>query len=172
MIYLVRNPLDVALSFASHRAVSISQAVRDLCDPAFCLSPARMGLPGQLRQQLLDWSGHVCSWLDAPLPVCLVRYEDLQVDPFATFKRAADFLMLERSDAEIRAAIEQSAFGRLQAQEVENSFKGKPQNCTAFFRKGIVGEWRERLAPEYVEKLVDGHRKLMRELGYLDKTIM
>ena len=168
-IYLVRNPLDVAVSFAHHRAASFPQTVRDLCDRDFVLSDGKRGLSVQLRQILLTWSGHVRSWLDSPNRVHLMRYEDMKNDPFTTFKRAADFLELGKSDAEIKAAIEQCEFSRLQRQELESSFKLKPQTCASFFRKGIVGEGRECLEPQHIEELIDRHREVMQELGYLDE---
>jgi len=39
-IYLARNPLDIAVSFASHFQISLEQAVAKLCDPSNSLPPS------------------------------------------------------------------------------------------------------------------------------------
>ena len=70
VIYFIRNPLDVAVSFAFHSSSSFEKTVKEMNDPenAFCGKPKL--LYNQLRQDLLSWSGHVKSWVDdSGLPV-------------------------------------------------------------------------------------------------------
>ena len=77
-IYLVRNPLDVAVSWAYYAGHG------DVARSVVMLNDQRAALPGQgqpqLRQRLLDWSGHVRSWTGAPFLVLAVWYEDLLAD--------------------------------------------------------------------------------------------
>lgn len=168
VIYLVRNPLDIAVSYANHNGQSIERIVENLCDKEHCLAQNKKGFPDQLRQILTDWSGHVLSWLDSGNSICILRYEDMKSKGFATFKRAVQFLELDKSDAQIRDAIKKSNFESLQNQEKENSFNEKPQHTNAFFRKGVVGDWREHLNDRQVDKLIKAHYGVMKRLKYLD----
>ena len=77
-IYFIRNPLDVVISFAHHSGWDYDTAISRMADEgfAFCNKPKR--LHAQLHQRLLSWSGHVKSWSEqAPFPVCVLRYEEL-----------------------------------------------------------------------------------------------
>jgi len=75
-LYIIRNPLDVAISFAHHSHCSIDKSIEHMgtADFKFCGNPKR--LDNQLRQWLLSWSKHVLSWADAAdINRLVVRYE-------------------------------------------------------------------------------------------------
>lgn len=92
-IYLVRNPLDVAPSYACHRGCSLDQAIAHMADPGHALPLAGTGPHPQVRQRLLSWSAHVLSWVDAPdLNRLVLRYEDLLAQPQAHFASARNRL--------------------------------------------------------------------------------
>ena len=170
VIYLVRNPLDVAVSFANHSSSSISRTVQRICDEKQAFCDGKTGLRNQLRQKLLSWSQHVESWLASPCDLCLLRYEDMKLNSLETFRKAVDFLELEKTDAEINQALESSTIDKIQQQEAENRFCEKPQRAQRFFRKGIVGDWRNHLTEAQVEQIIDTHRVTMQKLGYLDQN--
>jgi len=167
-IYFLRNPLDVAVSYAHHAHCDISQAITWMGDEnhAMCANPAR--LYEQLRQRLLTWSGHVLSWVDqADVPVCVVRYEDMHVDTEATFTRAARFAGLPEDPARVSQAIRLSSFDELRRQEQEGGFVEKAPHAESFFRKGQVGAWRESLSHEQAARLIAEHGAVMQRFGYL-----
>ncbi|MFH1728807.1 MAG: sulfotransferase domain-containing protein [Pseudomonadota bacterium] len=170
VIYLVRNPLDVAVSFANHNSGSIDKTVDNLCNNDFALCKHKKSFSNQLLQRHLTWSGHVLSWIDSPNKVCVLRYEDMKLDSLRTFKKACDFLNLDKSDKEIAQAIEKTSFDKLRKQEEEKSFNEKPQKCKFFFRKGKIGSWREKLKNHHVDKLISCHYDVMKRFGYLDKN--
>jgi hypothetical protein len=119
-----------------------------------------------LRQILLRWSDHVESWLAAPFPVHLLRYEDMQTDPHAAFATMAAFLGLPRAHESIAAAVAAASFSRLQAQEREAGFIERPPPSAAFFREGSVDGWRRILTPSQTSRIVASHGAVMRRLGY------
>ena len=126
MLYLIRNPLDVAVSFAHHSASTVERMVRKMADPDFAFVDKPHTLHNQLRQRLLTWSGHVTSWVDEPgLRVHVVRYEDMQADPMGTFTGVIRFCGLDDDPALIAKAVDFSRFERVQAQEVEHGFGEK-----------------------------------------------
>lgn len=166
--YFVRNPLDVAVSFAHHSNISFEASVHAMNnnDYAFCSKSSRLHM--QLRQKLLTWSNHYLSWIgQKEFPVLVIRYEDMKLSPFETFAKAVKFSGLSHSDDEIREAIRKSSFSELQKQEKERGFKEKSPDSQSFFRKGKIGSWKEELTEELVEKIRQDHREVMGRLGYL-----
>ncbi len=164
-IYVVRNPLDVAVSFAHHYQVPYARAVQSLCEEQYTL-PASSGL---LKQYLGSWSGHVRSWTEAPgLTLHLMRYEDMTGKPVKAFSRMVKFLGLPKDAERLKRALKFSAFRELAGQEKSAKFvESRPDGKTRFFRAGKAGAWREVLTGEQVETLVTCHRDAMLKLGYL-----
>jgi aryl sulfotransferase len=170
-IYLIRNPLDVLVSFAHHSARPVEKMVKALNDPdyAFVNDPRRMH--NQLVQKLLTWSGHVRSWVDEPgLNLLVLRYEDLHRDPEAAFGAMVRFAGLEFDAERLRKAIRFSSFDVLQAQEREHGFGEKMPLSESFFRKGKIGTWREQVSDELAAQVVQAHRDVMTRFGYLDEN--
>jgi hypothetical protein len=169
VIYIMRNPLDLAASCANHWSVSIDRAVENLCNPEFALARSLGGLADQLRQRLRSWSGHVTSWLDeSGLPTQLIRYEDLQRDPVQVFGDVIRFCGVPYNEARVRQAVAFSDFSELQKQEQARGFRERSVNAPEpFFRRGQVGAWREELSAELADRLIETHGEIMRRFGYL-----
>lgn len=166
-IYLVRNPLDVCVSYAHHSSWSPDRSAETLGDPTHALCAHEDRLANQLRQHLSSWSGHVASWLDnGTVPVHVVRYEDLTHSPVETLADAITFAGLERDREEIVRAIEWSRFDRLRALEDATGFGEKPAGLERFFRRGVVGGWRDELAQAQVQRILTDHGGMMQRLGY------
>ena len=170
VLYFIRNPLDVTVSFAFHGSKNPDEMVKEVNDPgnAFCSKPKR--LYNQLVQPLSDWSGHVKSWVDdSRLPINVVRYEDMLTDTFNTFSKALEVVGIEKSEEEIRKAIGASDLKALSEMEQEVGFKEKPIGMKSFFRKGKAGGWREHLDELSVKMLVNRHRDFMERFGYYEE---
>ena len=170
-IYFIRNPLDVAISYANHSGIPIDKSIEQINDPdhAFCYKSKQ--LHNQLRQKLLTWSQHVESWVDhSGIDVHVMRYEDMKNNPLKTFSGAVDFAGLEKTDAEIQQALKHSDFKEIQKQEQEKGFHEKAPDCQAFFKKGECGYWREVLNEDQVKQIIDAHATIMKRFGYLDKN--
>jgi hypothetical protein len=104
-IYIVRDPRDVAVSYAHHSGRSPAWAVDQLSDPDAMLEPSLRWIGTQTCQRLGSWSEHVSGWLDHDLfPVTLVRYEDLHAEPVGEFGRVARFAGLDRTDNDVTRA--------------------------------------------------------------------
>lgn len=167
-IYLIRNPLDVAVSFAHHLDCSIDQAIDSMADDDYGFCHREDRLYDQLPQRLRSWSLHVQSWVDTTdIPVHPVRYEEMQRRPRETFAALARFVGLEVDEARLAAALERCSFSELQRQERELPFRERPRDAT-FFRSGRAGAWREALTAAQVARVIDAHGQVMRRFGYLD----
>lgn len=168
VVYLMRNPLDVAGSYAAHMATTVDKAVTRMCDPDHRMSPSDRKLGHQLTQTMGTWSDHVRSWVDeSGLPVHVVRYEDLRSDTVGTFAGMLAAIGFDVDLARVEQAVEFSAFDRLQKQEQDVGFRERPTRAERFFRKGQVGGWHEELDPELVQRLCSTHESVMRRFGYL-----
>src|ERR1039458_10173116 len=83
VLYIARNPFDVAVSLAHHLQTSLPEAVRIMSDDdyRFCSEPDEatgLAISPNFPHQTGSWSGHVVSWLDEARHRCLLlRYEDL-----------------------------------------------------------------------------------------------
>ena len=165
-LYLLRNPLDVAVSSAFCFNWGFSRSVAHLNDPQAKLAGASKP---QLHQPLFDWSDHVRSWTGAPFPVLVVRYEDLLADAPGQLGRMARFLRLEGADDEgrLRRAAAFSSFDRLREEEDREGFnEGWRGLKHPFFRCGESGAWRRHLSAEQVRSVLDAHAETMAAFGY------
>lgn len=167
VVYLVRNPLDVSVSFAHHSAISIDKTVERMGDPTFTFVDNPDRLHRQLRQRLLSWSGHVQSWTNqTEVPILLVHYEDLIADTISTLTKVVQFCGLEEDSKRIAKAVEFSTFERLQSQELKTGFGEKLPEAKSFFRKGVKDSWTRELNSELVERIITDHAAAMTELNY------
>ncbi len=165
-VYIVRNPLDVAISMAHHSNKPLEHTIEKMGATDAASSPE---LPArQLRQRFLSWSRHVESWIDGQaFPVHVVRYEDMQARPLETFTAAALFCAMPCDPERVRRALLNSSFEMLRKQEQESGFREKPMVASSFFRQGKAGGWREILSPAQVARIVDDHGAVMERFGYL-----
>ena len=122
------------------------------------------GCGHQLRQRLLDWSGHVESWRSASFPVLAVRYEDLLADAVGQLGRMTRFLGLAGAadGRRLRRAVAASDFARLQEQERE-ARDGFHERGGRFFRSG---DWRRHLSAAQALRVARRHGAVMRACGY------
>jgi hypothetical protein len=163
-VYLVRNPLDVAISLAHFANVSIDRAIDDMATPGFGVRNTR----NYVRVVWGSWSEHVGSWTARPNPTFLVvRYEDLVAKPKETFGQVARHLMMTPSQEQLSRALALTRFDRLRESEAVSGFNEKPHDTANFFREGRAGQWRERLTADQVARVVKAHHPLMRKFGYL-----
>ncbi len=163
-IYLVRNPLDVAVSYAHHSGQTVDHVIEFMARP----QSMNDGSARHVYEFMGSWSFHVASWLSViDRPVLILRYEDLLNAPERSFARLARFLRLEPSAAQLRAAIEKSSFAALARQEEERGFNERPRTAERFFRKGEAGEWKQVLSKKQVADVVAAHGPMMMRFGYV-----
>lgn len=166
-VYILRNPLDVAVSNAFHDGHGdMARAVDKLCDPSMTISGRSTS---QLPQRIGDWSDHVASWVDQPdIPVLALRYEDMLADAADALDRVLAFARpeLARDPVRIARAVRDCHINSLQAAEAERGFRETPPGAARFFRNGRAGDWRNHLTPAQVARIRDRHLVMMQRYGY------
>ncbi|SDB47277.1 sulfotransferase domain-containing protein [Bauldia litoralis] len=163
-LYIVRNPLDVAVSLANHLNVPIDSAIDSLA--------MSLNSPVETEESASEvwgsWTENVRSWTSNPPPVIQVtRYEDLLADPRARFGDMVEHLRLDVTPEQIDEAVALASFDRMRAAEEKSGFYERPEHTERFFREGRAGQWREVLSPEQIQRIVDDHGEQMARFGYL-----
>lgn len=165
-VYLVRDPRDVAISWAHHCGDTIDEAIAFLArEDAALTRPGRW--QDQLGQRLMSWSAHVESWMTAVPAPMLVSYERLSQQPEAVLAEVAAHVGIAASAAIIGDAVAANRFERLKAEESVRGFDLGQASGRAFFRRGLAGGWRDTLTPSQADRIVQDHGAMMERLGYL-----
>lgn len=164
-IYVVRNPLDVAISYAHHGGVPIDQTIEIMA----AKDAETPGTEIAIYEVQGSWSQHVSSWTRKPhRALRVIRYEDMLAYPERTFGALAQHLLLAPTRRQLGRAIEMSSFARLQAQEKEKGFRERPQHADSnFFREGRAGQWKELLTHAQIDRIVRDHGEQMERFDYL-----
>jgi len=166
VIYFIRNPLDIAVSFAFHLGDDMKYAHLTLNKKTTLASLNKY--KSQLKQELLTWGQHVNSWtLQNKIPILVIRYEDMKTLPLTTFKKAIQFLGWEYSDKAIQNALDKSSFENLKKQEKEKGFQETLEKQKQFFRSGQSGDWQNHLTNKQVKSIQLQHGDMMQQFNYL-----
>lgn len=162
-IYILRNPLDMVLSYARHYGMSAAETAEAISNP----DNAVLGDASSVTQFLGRWSSHVESWTSASnFPVLVLRYEDMLAAPTETFERLLGHMGVPVDQERLERAISFSTFKELSSQEAKSGFGERSPHGERFFGKGSVGHWQTELEPNVVERVKRDHFLVMKKYGY------
>jgi hypothetical protein len=163
-IYLVRNPLDVALSFARFRHTSVDQAIADMASKGF----GRMSDPHAVYWASSSWTVNVLSWVEPiDTKILVVRYEDLVEQPKRFFLDIARHLMMKPTEEQLAKALEVTTFDKLRDMDAARRAKARKSPHIEFIRSGHSGQWRDVLTKEQIDRIAADHGAVMDRFGYL-----
>ncbi|HEU0277951.1 MAG TPA: sulfotransferase domain-containing protein [Rhodanobacteraceae bacterium] len=166
-IYVVRNPLDVAVSMTHHFGLTLDEAIDRLGDERV----ASVNDALFVSHVIGSWSTHARGWADmaerAPGKVIVLRYEDLLDKPAKHFAKAARLIGLGQDKARIERAVKHTSFQTLASLEQKHGFVEAVDERTRFFFKGRANQWREVLSREQVRRIVGDHREQMERFRYV-----
>lgn len=167
-IYIIRNPLDVAISYAHHYGRDPSEIIEALNSPWHKLPGDKKSI---VTQYLGRWSDHVLSWADDPvLAPLILRYEDMKRDPQKEFRKAIQYLGLDVDEERLERAIRFSSFDELSGQEQTSGFVERSANADRFFRGGRIGDGLEGFTDEQIARIIEDHREVLVRFGYLNSA--
>lgn len=168
VIYLVRDPRNMVLSYARHLDISIEEAVKFVS----------MGV-GNHNDIMGNWSQNYQSWkvLREHNKYLLIKYEELILNREETFLKILKFIYGLRSlnfkinQAKFDNVIKSTTLNSLKNLEAKEVFvesakdkKGKKIN---FFDKGGKRDWTKVLEEDTAVQLEKIFNQEMTELGYL-----
>jgi hypothetical protein len=163
-IYMVRNPLDVAVSMANYFAYPIDVAIDYMAEEMTGTPNEKENVP----QIISSWSTHVQSWTEKSEDrILILRYEDMLDNPVKVFKKVVSFLGQKRDPVRLKKAIRFSSFDQLKTQESQKGFVERHEDAKTFFRRGQKNQWRQKLTETQVQKIVNTHESQMKRFRYL-----
>jgi Sulfotransferase domain len=173
VVLIVRDPRDVAVSYYHFvRKAKILQVDASMDDFMTKFIAGKIDPYG-------NWGENVGSWLGARRGsenFVVVRYEDLLENTEAELVRIADMLGIAADERLLRHAAENSRADRMraleQAQRGEHKFLRSSRSDIPFVRTAKSGQWRTELPPEAVQQIESAWGSVMRELGYLEASVM
>ncbi len=147
-IYIVRNPLDVAVSNANYRLLGAGESVAAMSEAERAARLQRWidgfiaegGDPEWRRHAMGTWEENVRSWLAKanPVPRLVLRYEDLKADTGKAANDICRFLNVTKTPEEIAAAVARSSFEQLRAMEEREIAERRPGFFYTGERAGAV----------------------------------
>lgn len=163
-VYIIRDPRDMIISYASHLGVTLDHAIQGMNSK----DNATTGDEKNVHQFLGRWSDHVNSWTRTKkFAVTVVRYEDMLQKPEKAFSTVIRRVGMPVDKARLAKAIDFSSFDKLRSQEEETGFVENSEKQEKFFRKGTSGQWRDELTPEQIAQIEADHGRVMRKYDYL-----
>ena len=168
VVYVVRDPRNVVLSYARHVDVSAKEAVKVVTKSV----SHDVMLQG-------NWSQHYLSWkaFREKNRYLLIKYEDLISNREETFLRILKFLFKLRNinlvvdQNKLKNVINSTSFENLKKLEQQNGFtehvKDKQGKKIVFFDKGVKRDWAYSLDKDMTAEIEKTFNKEMIELRYL-----
>jgi len=160
-IYIVRDPRDIVLSYASHLGLPVAEVVTVMNNTE------HIAHRDNLCHIVSSWSLHVQTWIRSKeFPVTIVKYENLLANPkdiFVQILRALGIINIDWVAFDF--ALEQTTFANLAKMENEQGFIERSElSKDKFFRVGKAGQWEPGPIADQIE--ID-HAAVMNEMGYI-----
>jgi hypothetical protein len=171
VIYIVRDPRDVAVSFYYYNL-----KMKVIPDGY----PMEDFVTRFLRADIISyadrfgcWEDHVLSWINLRQgrpSFCLTRYEDLQANPKLELSKWAVLLGLQPTSNVIEQAVTLSSAGEMRSLEQKQSKQwGVTKNSRQdipFVRDAKSGGWRQKLSGKSISTIEQAWGATMQRLGY------
>jgi Sulfotransferase domain len=171
VIYIVRDPRDVAVSFYFYnlkvRVIPDGYSMDEFVDRFVAANVV------PYADRVGCWEDHVLSWLrlrEGKPGFSMVRYEDLLADPAKELVKLAPMLGIHPSPERVERAVRLSSASHMQSLEKEQSKQWQTTKDTrqdiAFVREAKSGGWQKKLSPGAVRTIEQAWGTTMKELGY------
>ena len=175
-IYIIRDPRDVAISWAKHANLTYDNSIDFMIDFNSCIEWAQTNseLPEHVKPRcfLSSWDEHVSSWTnnDLLVPKLILKYEDLVYKKKDVFNDIVNFfeknfhIKFNLTKIKTNNIIETTGFQELKSQERKFGFT--EAQSSNFFRSGEKNQWKNVLNNEQINKLENKFRDFMNKFGY------
>lgn len=167
VIYIVRDPRDVVVSYY-HHAVKFGKVSEDYPIAQF----VERFINGDV-DRYGSWHENVASWLytrGGDNTFMMLRYEDILANTQQELRKVANFLALSRDDEQLDRAIELSSKENMQRLEKEQSLLWNAMRNTRtdkpFVRSGKSGGWRSELPASCAKEIAARWARIMSALDY------
>ncbi len=180
IIYIVRDPRDVCISWSKHSGISLQESIDFLTNDLSSLTWVEPKQKGDIfeennrpRSLLSSWEKHVLSWtsIDWNIPKIIIKFEDLVYDKEKQIKRIVKFFEKNYGfnfyniENKIKNIIETTDFKKLKRQEEEHGFI-EASNFSKFFSVGKKNQWKGKMSGNQISQIELKFKKVMKQLNY------
>jgi hypothetical protein len=175
-IYIIRDPRDVAISWAKHANLSYDDSISFMLNFNSCIEWAQTNseLPDNIKPKtfLSSWDEHVLSWTknNLDVPKLVLKYEDLVYKKKEAVKIIVNFfeknfkIKFNSNDKKIANIVESTSFEELRSQE--NKYGFAEASSGAFFRRGKKNQWKKELNNQQIARLENKFRDFINKFSY------
>ena len=176
-IHIVRDPRNVLTSLSNHYQIKKSDALEFMLQDRKAIVEKKdnryLGF-----NPLFSWSIHEKSWSECKkFPVLTIRYEDLQLETFVTFKKVISFISkltnkknsFKREKA--KKTISSCEFNKLKKMENEVGFNEAISSKLTgekikFFNLGKDNDYKKLLGKDLIEKMNSLFKEQIKKYEY------
>ncbi len=167
-IHILRDPRDVAISFAKHQGFSIDEAIETmLFNNEFVTSVDKV------NEAVCTWKNNVESWIAfTSVPRLIIKYEEMLNNPRKILSQIIDFLKIlankdiSTSDLFLDKILKVTKFDNLKKLEKNDGFV-EASKFTNFFRKGKSMQWKNILTKNQIQLIEKELSNPMKKIGYI-----
>lgn len=168
-IYIVRDPRASYVSYYHHCVHVTGRTDWRMGD--FLKEMMANGCIKSLEPFLIRWDHHVAEWLKRAeqQSVFFVKYEEMKQDCYNVLRKAIEFIGLQCSEEDIRAALQRGEFKSMRKEEM--AYGAAPYGGTKgekgfFVRKGKIDGWKDELSTQEVEMIETEFSGVMSKFNY------
>jgi len=166
VVYIIRDVRDVCISYYYHKMKYLRMKLNfdDFLNDF---------IKGNL-DDFGTYSKNYKSWMrmedEIKNGLLLIKYEELKENTDLSLRKITDFMGIQKSDNQIKAAIQRSNFTNMKNSEIKSANKSgifiDSDKKINFVRKGKSGAWKEFLNKSQHEILLDNFGDVLKELNY------
>tara|TARA_B100000941_G_C28464842_1_gene532936 strand:+ start:363 stop:1202 length:840 start_codon:yes stop_codon:yes gene_type:complete len=167
LIYIVRDPRDIVISYSHHTGTSIDYNINKLFDNKVTLLNSKR----RIKVILSRWDTHIKSWSLLNVKKYIIKYEDLINNTEKHFLELIDFIrkdlkiQFKLNSKKFNNIIKNTSFKKLQENEkiigFDEVYKGK------FFRKGLSKQWENILSEDQNIKIKKEFYITLKKFNYI-----
>lgn len=161
VIYIVRDPRDVALSYYRYL---LNFGVEKCSFDDFLID----WLNGRIWP--CSWQEHVNSWTnlrdDSTLNICVLRYEDLLSNPQKELLKVCDFVGILANHDRIENAILNASVEKMKSKAKKQMPKNEQSDTQVFIGKASSLQWKDNITDEQNELISSYCSQTMKRYKY------
>jgi len=163
VIVMLRDFRDACVSLAFH-GTRLSNSWRGLFD-----GPEKKYLDNKFLKAVLtyyetkkDFELYSRLATEKPDQVLIVRYEEMKSEPLSTLRGVFEFLGVDSRIVHVRKCLELNTF-----QKRAKGRRPGDGDSKSFYRKGIIGDWKNHFSPENIALFKEISGDTLIEAGYV-----